>query len=255
MTFGEEFFRKLVAQRAALNVEGMFELYHEGLVKTGFGAPVEDKEAFRASYSKLAAGYEIQDMSLDYFAATDDVIIYKATMKTNHGLMKPNEAFYLLDGKVYRHIVFTLPPEQLQPWATAGVAPPPPPAMGEPTPGERFYQDHLGYIARGDIEGLLRDHYHDDVEMVTFEFTLKGKDAIRRYLSEWPQLVGNVLGISTDYFEASGDIIQFKASIATEKFGVIKADDAFYLVDGKIRRHMALTLPPAKTKEWAYKGS
>lgn len=253
MTIGQEFFQELVGYRSSLNVEAFFNMYHEDLVKVGFGSPIEDKEAFRSSYSKLASGYELYESSLDYFTATDDVIIYKGTMKTNHGVMKPNEAFYLKDVKVYRHIVFTLPPEQVKAWALAGVTPPTAEKTGEMTPAEKFYQDHIGYIAKGDIDGLLEDHYHDDIEMVTFEFTLKGKQAIRDYLQEWPQLVGNILGLSTDYFAASDDVILFKASIATEKFGVIKADDAFYLIDGKIHRHMALTIPPSKTKEWAMK--
>jgi len=48
-------------------------------------------------------------------------------------------------------------------------------------------------------------------------------------------------------------VILYKASVKTEKFGTIKGDDAFYLKDGKIWRHIALTIPPVKTKEWAFK--
>lgn len=122
------------------------------------------------------------------------------------------------------------------------------------TRGEKFYQDHVNYVAKGDIDGLLRDHYHEDAEMVTFEFVLKGREAIGKYLKEdAPKVTGKVLGMSTDYFAESDDVIMYKASVKTEKFGTIKADDAFYLKDGKILRHIALTISPEKTREWAMK--
>jgi hypothetical protein len=120
--------------------------------------------------------------------------------------------------------------------------------------GEKFFQEHTGYIVKGDIDGLLRDHYHDDAEMVTFDFILKGKDAIGNYLKvDSPNATGKVLGMTIDYFTATDDLILFKASVKTEKFGTIKADDALYLKDGKVFRHIALTIPPKETKEWALK--
>ncbi|MEW5803034.1 MAG: hypothetical protein AB1847_13115 [bacterium] len=122
------------------------------------------------------------------------------------------------------------------------------------TPGEKFYQEHLAYLGKGDIDGLLRDHYHEDAQMVTFEFVLKGREAIGKYLKEdAPKVTGKILGLSTDYFAESDDVIIYKASVQTEKFGIIKGDDAFYLKDGKIFRHIALTISPEKTKEWAMK--
>jgi hypothetical protein len=122
------------------------------------------------------------------------------------------------------------------------------------TKGEEIYQDILGYIGKGDIDGLMRDLYHDDAEMVTFEFILKGKNAIKKYLEvDEPRITGKVLGMTTDYFTASDDVIMFKASVKTEKFGTIKADDALFLKEGKVFRHIALTIPPDATKEWAMK--
>lgn len=121
-------------------------------------------------------------------------------------------------------------------------------------PGRQFYLDHLAYLSRGDFDGLLRDHYHEDAEMVTFEFILKGHEAIKKYLTEdAPRVTGKILGVSLDYFAESDDVILYKASVKTEKFGTIKGDDAFYLKDGKILRHIALTISPKKTEEWALK--
>ena len=122
------------------------------------------------------------------------------------------------------------------------------------TKGEKFFQEHADYIGKGDIDGLMEAHYHEDAEMVTLEFVLKGRKAIGKYLKEdSPKITGQVLGMTMDYFTESDDVILYKASVKTEKFGTIKADDAFYLKDGKILRHIALTIPPDKTKEWALK--
>jgi hypothetical protein len=119
---------------------------------------------------------------------------------------------------------------------------------------EEFFKEHNDYLSRGDIDGLLENHYHDDAQLVTFEFVLKGKEAIGQYLKvDSPKITGKVLGMTLDYFTAAEDVIMFKASVKTEKFGTIKADDAFYLKDGKIWRHIALTIPPEATKEWAMK--
>lgn len=118
--------------------------------------------------------------------------------------------------------------------------------------GEEFYQKMLGYLGQGDIDGMMAECYHDDAEMVTFEFTLKGKDAIRQYLAvDEPAQMGQVMGMNRDFFATSDDVIIFKASVKSEKMGTIKADDALYLKEGKIYRHIALTIPPEKTKEWA----
>jgi hypothetical protein len=120
--------------------------------------------------------------------------------------------------------------------------------------GEELFQKHIDFVSKGDIDGLMANNYHDDVEMVTFEFILKGKEAIAKYMKEdAPKITGQILGMSLDYFTATDDLILFKASVKTEKFGIIKSDDALYLKDGKVFRHIALTIPPEATKEWALK--
>lgn len=117
--------------------------------------------------------------------------------------------------------------------------------------GEELFNTHMGAVSKGDIDEIM-SNYHNEAEMVTFEFILKGKDEIKKYLQEdSPRITGNVLGMNLDYFRATDDVVLFKASVKTEKFGTIKADDALYIKDGKIFRHIALTLPPDKTKEWS----
>jgi hypothetical protein len=113
-----------------------------------------------------------------------------------------------------------------------------------------FFAEHGGYISRGDIEGLMRDHYHDDAEMVTFDFNLKGKEAIKNSLmKDSPAKMGKVLGMNVAHLAGSDDVVIFTAEITSEKLGTFVARDAFYVVNGKIKRHIALTLPPEKDSE------
>ncbi len=118
--------------------------------------------------------------------------------------------------------------------------------------GEAFYQQMLGYLSSGAIDGMMKECYHDAAEMVTFDFVLKGKEAIRQYLAvDEPAQMGEVQGLNTDYFTASDDVVIFKASVKGSKMGTVKADDALYLKEGKVYRHIALTIPPNETKAWA----
>ncbi|MEW6218101.1 MAG: hypothetical protein AB1634_01020 [Thermodesulfobacteriota bacterium] len=115
--------------------------------------------------------------------------------------------------------------------------------------GQDFLNEHVGYLQSRDFDGLMEHHYHDDAELVTFEFTLKGKAAIKQYLSvDQPKKSGKILGMTMDAYAESDDTIIFTASVNSEHLGVFVARDALYVKDGKVLRHIALTLPPAKDK-------
>ncbi len=113
--------------------------------------------------------------------------------------------------------------------------------------GTDYLNAQVGYLTRGDIDGLMRDHYHDDAELVTFEFVLKGKQAIRKYLAEdEPAQAGQVSGVEMLYLAESDDTIIFTSRVRSAKMGNFIARDALYFKDGKILKHIALTLPPDK---------
>ena len=142
------------------------------------------------------------------------------------------------------------------------------------TKGEEFFRNLSAYRAKGDIAGMITDLYHDDVELICFtetitskEFSgdqdiwpgesksipvLKGKEAVKSYLSKKPQIQGKVLGMSLDYFAASDDIVMYRGTIKTE-LSFVKSEEVWYLKGGKMYRHVMLTLPPEMTKEWALK--
>ena len=116
--------------------------------------------------------------------------------------------------------------------------------------GQKFLEEHVGYLQRQDIDGLMRDHYHEDAELVTFEFVLKGRDEIKQYLSvDQPKQSGKILGMTMDAYFESDDVILFTQSVKSENLGVFIARDALYVKDGKVLRHIALTLPPEKDRK------
>jgi hypothetical protein len=111
--------------------------------------------------------------------------------------------------------------------------------------GQEVYDRQLQYLLRGDIDGLLRDQYTDDCELVTFEFVLKGKEAIGQYLKvDSPAKSGKVLGLTTTHFVTTDDCVIFNAIVESEKLGRFIARDVLYIRDERIHRHVALTLPP-----------
>jgi hypothetical protein len=113
--------------------------------------------------------------------------------------------------------------------------------------GQDFMQRHIALQTKGDIDTLMREHYHDDAELVSFEFVKKGKDEIAKYLRvDEPAQAGQVSSVETVALAESDDVIIATAIITTEKMGRFVARDALYLKDGKVFRHISLTLPPGK---------
>ena len=116
--------------------------------------------------------------------------------------------------------------------------------------GQEFLGEHVGYLQKKDFDGLMENHYHEDAELVTFEFVLKGKDAIKQYLAvDQPAQSGKVLGMTMNHYAESDDVIIFTATVNSEKLGVFIARDALYVKDGKVLRHIALTLSPENDKK------
>lgn len=113
-----------------------------------------------------------------------------------------------------------------------------------PGNGKEFYKEQLGYLASNDIEGLLRDHYHKDAVMITFDGIRRGHDELRNYFVNTLASMGKITGLATEYYAETEDAIIFKAKITDEKRGTVNADNALYMKDGKIFRHIALTLLP-----------
>ncbi len=112
--------------------------------------------------------------------------------------------------------------------------------------GQEFLEEFLGCLQRQDIDRLMHE-YHEDAELVAFEFALKGKDAIKQYFAEnLMKKSGKILDMTMEAYFESDDLILFTMSIKSENLGIVIARDALYVRDGKIFKHIALTLPPER---------
>jgi hypothetical protein len=112
--------------------------------------------------------------------------------------------------------------------------------------GQDFLEKFLGQLQRQDIDELM-DGYHEDAELIAFNFVLKGKDVIRQYFVEnMFKKMGKIVDMNDESYFESNDTIIFTMSVNAENIGVAIARDALYLKDGRIFRHIALSLPPEK---------
>jgi hypothetical protein len=118
--------------------------------------------------------------------------------------------------------------------------------------GKDFYRQQLGYLGSGDIDGLLQNHYHEDAVMVTFDGIRRGHAELKDYFVDRLQSIGQITYMATEYFAETEDVIIFKATLRGENEGELHADNALVVEDGKITRHIALTILPKYLEENMY---
>lgn len=104
------------------------------------------------------------------------------------------------------------------------------------TPGNQFYQRQLDYLTAKDVDGLVESQYADDGEIVSFDFTIKGQEALKEHFRGYLEMLGYIKVLSTDKFAESENTIFFEATVET-KLGVVQVYDAFVLRNGKAVHH------------------
>jgi hypothetical protein len=103
--------------------------------------------------------------------------------------------------------------------------------------GWKFYEEQIKYLYAKDTDGLVDSHYHEDGVIVSFDFTVKGREALREHFRNYLEMLGDLRVKSTDRFTETEDTIFFEATVETSAFGEVKVYDAFILKDGKITYH------------------
>jgi len=114
-----------------------------------------------------------------------------------------------------------------------------------PGNGKEFFKEQMAYLANKDVDGLLKNQYHEDAVMITFDSIRRGRDELKQGFVNTLASMGRITQLQVDYFAETEDAIIFKAAITDDKRGTIKADNALYMKDGKIFRHIALTILPS----------
>ncbi|MCU7918181.1 MAG: nuclear transport factor 2 family protein [Candidatus Thiodiazotropha sp. (ex Epidulcina cf. delphinae)] len=187
----------------------------------------------------------------EYFTESEDVILFRATVTSEgRGTIDAQDAFFMKDGQILRHIALTLVPDADYEalgtrWKDDGPSAEElqGKALGEGL-GRLFYQEQLELIGSGQIDKLVEDHYHPDAVIVTFDGIHHGRPAIKNYVMDTLNRHQKVTYLATEFFAESEDVIIFRATVKSEGRGTINAQDAFLMKDGKIFRHIALTLVP-----------
>jgi uncharacterized protein (UPF0305 family) len=113
-----------------------------------------------------------------------------------------------------------------------------------PGRGKDFYNNQLMLMSSGDIKELVEKHYHEDAVMVTFDGIRRGHDELKKYYTDTLQIMGKITELSTEYFAEIEDTILFRATITSKGRGKVQALNGLYMKDGKIYRHIALTMLP-----------
>jgi hypothetical protein len=104
------------------------------------------------------------------------------------------------------------------------------------TPGKAFYDRQVNFLAQQDIDGLIQSQYHPDAVLVTFDFSVRGRDALRELFKNYLGHLGKIKLLSTDKFAEIEDAIFFEATVETD-IGEAVVYDVFTFRDGKAIRH------------------
>ena len=99
------------------------------------------------------------------------------------------------------------------------------------TSGQKFYQEQVAALEAHDIDGLM-EQYHDDAVVIGFDFTIRGRQALREHFEAYLARLGSLKLVSTDRFTETDDSIFFEATIRTS-MAEAKVYDAFVLRDDK----------------------
>ncbi len=104
--------------------------------------------------------------------------------------------------------------------------------------GREFYERHIRLLEAQDVDGLIARQYDDDAALTTFDFTIRGREALRAYFIQYLKQLGSMKLKSTDKFSETDNSVFFEATIETAH-GVAHVYDVFVLKDGKAIRQFA----------------
>lgn len=111
--------------------------------------------------------------------------------------------------------------------------------------GEQFLKDHMDYIFKKDIDGMLKSQYHEDAVLITFfdykdtkpPHYIKGHAELKNFFEEYLTVLGFIDLKTISELAETEDIISFQATFDC-KLGEKKVGDGLCLKDGKIIRQL-----------------
>ncbi|MCK5721068.1 MAG: hypothetical protein KAI84_00895 [Gammaproteobacteria bacterium] len=102
----------------------------------------------------------------------------------------------------------------------------------------KFLEKRFDYILSKDIDRLMKEQYHDDVVMLSLDrkIKLEGKSAIQQAFEKFVE--DEIESVKVGDVMETEDVIYFSATI-NRRSGVLHAQEAFYLKEGKIFRQFS----------------
>ncbi len=104
------------------------------------------------------------------------------------------------------------------------------------TPRKKLYEDRVRLLMAGDVERLVEEHYHEDAVLVSFDFVVRGRQALKEHFRNFVKWVSIKEVVSTDRFVETEDAFFYEATAVTN-YGVGRVYDCYHLRDGKIVYH------------------
>ena len=103
------FYRRQIACLEGNDLDGLMEQYHEDAVLLTFEPTGRGRDALRPHMAACLAHLGSPQLrSTDTLAASDDAILFEATVATDHGVARAYDAFALRDGKSTHHVAGVL---------------------------------------------------------------------------------------------------------------------------------------------------
>ena len=116
------------------------------------------------------------------------------------------------------------------------------------TPGHLFFDQHVNYLMSKDVDRLVQDQYTEDAVLISpFDVLntppphiLRGREAIKEFLTKWLDYHGPSTFTSLTNFAETEDSVTFHATM-TSQTGNWMLGEAWHVVGGfptgKIDRH------------------
>lgn len=113
------------------------------------------------------------------------------------------------------------------------------------TPGRQFFDEHMQYIIRKDMAGMVKNTYTEDAILYNaFPFldtlppnVIQGQEELIKVFEAYLNYQGDIQVDSLYNFLETEDVISFQATITSPKTGKWAVGDAWLMQDGKIARH------------------
>jgi hypothetical protein len=114
----------------------------------------------------------------------------------------------------------------------------------EQTPGRAFFNAHMEYIGRKDVDGMIDDQYTQDAVLISpFDLLetppphiVRGNQALKDFFRKYLDWQGALDDVQLPIFAGTENSIFFQATFKSQT-GFWAVGDAWHMTDGKIDTH------------------